>query len=152
VYLSSCRFIDTPFRLDCTGRTSGWGSTPLMLPPPPPSHPLPRHGCYPCWKSGPRLHTPPFHTPCHVFVCWAHQSIGEHTFTVAMPLGRRNTVCKLEVHMRGRGYRVTSPKCTTADKPWVAWADFDNDLHRAWLEVKSRALRKLQAMHPDCQI
>jgi hypothetical protein len=58
-------------------------------------------------------------------------------------------VCKLEVHMRARGYRVTSPKCSKDDKPWVPW---DGDPHAAWVEVKARAVRKLQALHPDSQI
>jgi hypothetical protein len=56
---------------------------------------------------------------------------------------------RIEVHVRGRGYRVTSPKCVKTDRPFVAWAEFGGDLEAAWVEVKARALEKLRQLHPD---
>jgi hypothetical protein len=54
--------------------------------------------------------------------------------------------------MRNRGYRVTFPRCTKHDKPWVPWAEFNGDAVAAWDVVKTRALDKLKAEHPEWQL
>jgi hypothetical protein len=53
-----------------------------------------------------------FVLPMHCTLC-----VGGHTlnadnlsYTVPLPLGRRNQMCKIEVHIKANAYRITSPK------------------------------------------
>jgi hypothetical protein len=75
--------------------------------------------------------------------------LGEHSYTVTLPLGRRLHVCKFEVLIRSKAFRVSTPKFDKGEKPLVPWGD---DLGKSWSDVKNRALEKLRALHPGSQL
>ena len=63
---------------------------------------------------------------------------GNLSYTVPLPVGRRNQMCKIEVHIKSKAYRITSPK---VQFPQTAWC---GDPVGAWEIVKGKCLEALQ--------
>ncbi len=66
---------------------------------------------------------------------------GEHSYTVMAPVGPRNIIAKIEVHIRNRGFRISVPKLTKEEKPVVPWCD---DTTGAWETAVKKVTQKVQ--------
>ena len=66
---------------------------------------------------------------------------GEHSYTVMVPVGPRNIIAKIEVHIRNRGFRINFPKLTKEEKPSVPWGD---DINSAWATAVKKATQKVE--------
>ena len=71
--------------------------------------------------------------------------VGEHTvnagnlsYTVPMPVGRRNQMCKIEVHIKAKAYRIIVPK---VQYPQTAWG---GDPVGAWEKMKDKCIEALE--------
>ena len=67
---------------------------------------------------------------------------GEHSYTKNVMLGRRGTVCKIEVHIRTSGFRIIKPRLKKEDGPFIPW---DGNPEAAWAKAKEKCLLKLVA-------
>ena len=71
--------------------------------------------------------------------------VGEHTvnasnlsYTIPLPLGRRNQMCKIEVHIKAKAYRIIFPKVQFPQTPWCG------DPVGAWEKVKDKCIEALE--------
>ena len=68
---------------------------------------------------------------------------GEHSYTVQIALGRRNNICKIEVHVRTKGFRVVQPHLKRDEGPWIPWND---NIPEAWEKAKQKATEKIDQL------
>ena len=68
---------------------------------------------------------------------------GEHSYTVALVPGKMRKVCKIEVHVRNKAFRVQFPKLQKEEKPLVHWG---GDVDAAWATAKEKATTKVDML------
>eukprot|EP00959_Pyramimonas_sp_CCMP1952_P176067 3679417-Pyramimonas_sp.AAC.1 len=68
---------------------------------------------------------------------------GQFSYTLPMTLGKYNLKVRIEVLVRAKGFRVTSPFMTRQEEPLCPWGD---DIDAAWKLVLEKALKKAESL------